>query len=396
MGGTELMLSDRKTGIVVGIDATNLRRGGGRTHLIELLRIANPVEFGVERVVVWGGSGTTALLGDRSWLEKRNPLLLDGNLLQRSWWQRYALASEARAAGVDVLFIPGGNYAGAFHPVVTMSRNMLPFEWTELMRYEWSVTTIKLALLRLMQTRTYQQADGIVFLTEYAKVGVKKVTGKLSAETAVIPHGMSSRFVMEPRPQKPIGAYSAVFPYRILYVSIIDQYKHQWQVVEAVAKVREQTGWPLVLDLVGPSYPPALKRLQKSMATYDEHAKWVRYHGAVAYDVLHGIYAEADLGLFASSCENMPNIQLETMAAGLPVASSNRGPMPEILGDAGVYFDPEQPDSIGEALMQLIQLPELRSRLAQASFEKAQAYSWARCARDTFGFLVDVHHRTHR
>ncbi len=119
----------KRTSFVVGIDATNLRRGGGRTHLIELLREVNPTDIGIERVVVWGGTETINLLVDKPWLEKRSPLPLDGNLVQRSWWQRNALSNEARAEGVDVLFVPGGNYAGDFHPVVTMSRNMLPFEW---------------------------------------------------------------------------------------------------------------------------------------------------------------------------------------------------------------------------------------------------------------------------
>lgn len=114
---------------MVGVDATNLRRGGGRTHLIELLRDANPLAFGIDRVVVWGGRDTLNLLVDKPWLDKRCPPSLDGNLVQRSWWQRNALSNVARAEGVDVLFVPGGNYAGDFHPVVTMSRNMLPFEW---------------------------------------------------------------------------------------------------------------------------------------------------------------------------------------------------------------------------------------------------------------------------
>ena len=50
---------------------------------------------------------------------------------------------------------------------------------------------------------------------------------------------------------------------------------------------------------------------------------------------------EAELFVFASSCENLPNILIEGMAAGLPIACSRRPPMPEVLGDAGESFDPE-------------------------------------------------------
>lgn len=377
-------------GIVVGIDATNLRQGGGRTHLVELLRAADPKNFGIDRVVVWGSKGTLELLDECPWLEKVCPPAQEAGLVKRTLWQRSELSKAAREAGCDILFVPGGSYAGNFHPVITMSRNMLPFEWGELRRYGLSSMTLKLILLRFTQSRSFRYSDGVIFLTEYAKNGVKIAAGKLRGRSAIIPHGMQSRFLMPPRTQRAIGSCSVANPFRLLYVSIIDQYKHQWRVVEAVAKIREQYGWPLVLDLVGPSYFPAVKRLKKCMNEFDANRQWVHYHGVVPYDELHTIYAKADLGIFASSCENMPNILLETMAAGLPVASSNRGPMPEILGDAGVYFDPEKPESIAVSLKRLISSAELRATLAQAAYDKARTYSWERCARDTFGFLVEI------
>ena len=152
---------------------------------------------------------------------------------------------------------------------------------------------------------------------------------------------------------------------------------------------------PIALDLVGPAYLPALQRLSAVLNRVDVNRSWVRYHGAVKFDVLHHHYAQADLGLFASSCENMPNILLETMASGLPIACSDRGPMLEVLGAAGVYFNPEQPDDIARALRKLIDSPGLRMEMAQASYKCAQQYSWQHCANDTFEFLVKIVQRQH-
>lgn len=375
--------------LTLGIDASNLRCGGGLTHLIELLRAARPSEYGVERVVVWGGSATLMALDDRLWLEKRMPAELDEGLLQRLFWQRFRLSQAARDAGCAVLFVPGGSHAAGFHPVVTMSRNMLPFEVRELRRYGWTSMSLRLLLLRMSQSRSFQQADGLIFLTEYARSLVTQVTGKLRGHVSVIPHGFNRRFNRAPKRQRPIADYDDARPYRVIYVSIIDQYKHQWHVVEAVAALRKQ-GIPIVLDLVGPAYPSALARLNDTISKVDPGRRWVHYHGAIAFDSLHHKYAEADLGMFASSCENMPNILLETMASGLPIACSNRGPMGEVLGDAGEYFDPEQPDDIARALKVLIGSPQLRTDLAQASYTRAQKYSWQRCADETFGFLVST------
>lgn len=374
----------------IGIDASNLLQGGGLTHLVELLRAASPGAHGVERVVVWSGRKTLDALDDRPWLQKINSPELEGGLVQRLFWQRFRLSRAARDAGCDVLFVPGGNLVGDFRPFVAMSRNMLPFDWRELRRYGWSETKFRLILLRFLQLRTFRSANGVIFLTRFAQEGVLRVSGFLDAHIAAIPHGLNRRFIMEPRAQKSIRSCSATAPFRLLYVSNVSLYKHQWHLVEAVASLRAQNGWPLRLELVGSATPAALKRLNASIAEHDPGGIWVRYRGAVPYSELHCVYAEADLGVFASSCENMPNILLEKMAAGLPLACSERGPMPEILGNIGVYFDPEEPEAIARALALLIAAPDLRARLAAASFRAAKAFTWERCAAQTFGFLSKV------
>lgn len=378
-----------KKELTIGIDATNLRRGGGVTHLVELLRSARPDRQKIERVVVWGCLATLNALDDRPWLEKRNPEAMEKGLIQRTLWQRYQLSAAARAENCDVLFVPGGSYAGDFQPVVTMSRNLLPFEMKELGRYGWTIFTLKMLLLRVAQSRSYRSTGGLIFLTNYAREVVLNVTGEISGKTCTIPHGLNPRFNRKPNFQRGIGEYDEVTPFRILYVSIIDQYKHQWFVVEAVDALRKN-GFPVALDLVGPAYPPALKRLNRAIDLVDSDRSWVHYHGAVPFEELHIRYAQADLGLFASSCENMPNILLETMASGLPIACSNRGPMPEILGDGGLYFDPENAADITNSLRKMIESPDLRSKLAQVSYQNSQCYSWQRCADETLEFLVEL------
>lgn len=374
----------------LGIDATNLTRGGGRTHLVEILKCAKPLDYGFREVVVWATHETLNLIDCRDWLVKCSPRAINNGLLQRLLWQQTELAKEVTLKNCDLLFVPGGLSACKFRSYVTMSRNMLPFDLPELWRYGWSFTTIRLLLLRFVQTSCLRQADGIVFLTEYARSSVQQVTGKLPGLVTVIPHGLNSRFMQSPRIQHSMTSFTTDDPLRFLYVSIVDQYKHTWVVVEAIARLRASTGWPLALDLVGPSYPPALSRLNKAIDLWDPDRRWVRYHGSVPYDALHTFYHQADVGIFASSCENMPNILLEMMAAGLPIACSNRGPMPDVLRNAGVFFDPLNPLSIQGALRLLLHSPKMRYNLSRASYQLAQGFSWDLCSASTFKFLSDV------
>ena len=90
---------------------------------------------------------------------------------------------------------------------------------------------------------------------------------------------------------------------------------------------------------------------------FDPSRLWSNYHGAVNYSELPSLYRESDIGIFASTCENMPNILLKMMASGLPVLCSKVPPMPSILGPSAVYFDPEDPYSISQSLCKLIHHP---------------------------------------
>lgn len=374
--------------MILGIDAFNISTGGGVTHLVELLGAADPVAHGFHRVIIWSSTQTLEKINDRDWLIKVRDPLLDQGLLSRVFWNRFRQRQLASQANCDVMFLPGGSDESGFVPTITMSQNLLPFEWRELKRYGLSSYAVKLLFLRWVQRRTFRRADGVIFLTDYARSVIKEVTGELQGECPIIPHGINRRFMKSPREQRPRADFTENRPCRVLYVSIVDVYKHQWHVAKAVAILREE-GIPIALELVG---PPAkgIKQLRRAMRQLDASGTFITYRGAVPYDKLDAIYAGADICVFASSCENMPNILLEGMAGGLPMACSRTGPMPEVLNDAGVYFDPEDARSIAHALRELISSQDMRVRLAQTAFVRAQSYSWKRCANDTFGFFARI------
>ena len=371
--------------MVVGIDASNLGPGGSMTHLTNLLAVAEPDAAGIARVLVWGGSRNLARLPERAWLEKVPVATLDGGLVSRLLWQRFRLPALARAS-CDVLFVPGGNASPRFRPVVTMSRNMLPFEWHELRRYGASWATLRLLLLRIGQSRTFRRADGLIFLTEYARSRVARIA-RLPARVTVIPHGVEERFRIAVREPRALADCTPERPLRGLYVSIVDVYKHPWHVARAVHALRE-AGVPIAIDFVGPAYGPALTRFEATLRELDPERRFLRYRGAVPFERLHELLRECELFVFASSCENMPNVLLEGMAAGLPIACSNRGPMPEVLGDTGVQFDPELPEEIARAILTLAEDTDLRRRCAEAASARAREFSWRRCAEATLAFLA--------
>ena len=151
------------------IDASNLRTGGGLTHLVELLAHADAPSHGFEKVFVWSSRATLDRIKCQPWLVKRTDPVLERNFLRRAVWQRRRLGALATADGCHLIFVPGGAFATPFRPIVTMCRNMLPFEWREIRRYGLSVQTMRFVMLRFVQARSFQRASGVIFLTRFAR-----------------------------------------------------------------------------------------------------------------------------------------------------------------------------------------------------------------------------------
>jgi glycosyltransferase involved in cell wall biosynthesis len=195
---------------------------------------------------------------------------------------------------------------------------------------------------------------------------------------------------MVPRVQKSILKYNELLPFRVLYVSTIWVYKHPWNVVDAIARLRNK-GYPIVLEIVGNiEQETAAIKLQETIMKYDENNNYIFWHKNVNLEEVSDFYKKSDIFVFASSCENMPNILVEAMSSGLPIVCSSYPPMPEFLKESGVYFDPEDVDSLQTSLELLINNPSLRANISMNSYKASLKFTWEKCADQTFGYLAEV------
>jgi glycosyltransferase involved in cell wall biosynthesis len=369
---------------VLGIDASRNRSGGAKRHLVGILRDSDPAAFGIEKVHVWSYPALLEALPDRPWLVRHCPQQLQGPLWRQMWWQFRWLPQEAEALGCEVLLNTDAGSICRFRPAVVMSRDMLSYEPGEMGRYRFlGKAWLRLAALRFVQNHSMRFADGVIFLTRYAASTIQRATGPL-AKVAVIPHGVGDEF-KEVRHARPWPAEG--HPVKCLYVSNAAPYKHQWHVVRAFAELRRR-GRNVVLELVGGGSGAAQQRLEQELRRSDPQRQFVTCADYLPASELPRVLADAHLFVFASSCENMPNTLVEAMAAGLPIACSDRGPMPEVLADSGVRFDPEDPASIAAAVEQLLDDPVLRRSCAARARALADEYSWSRCGSETWRFLL--------
>jgi glycosyltransferase involved in cell wall biosynthesis len=376
--------------LIIGIDASNIRGGGGLVHLTELLHNADPLKNNFSYIVVWACQSTLDEICDKTWIIKKSNRVFEKGFVIRMLWQWLFMGKQVQREKCSILFIPGGSFVTSFRPIVTMSQNMLPFEWEEIKRYGLSLFFFKLLVLRLISAYSFRKANGIIFLTKNAKDNIiSKTKGNYSC-TAIVSHGIGDRFYCPPRKQNNIRIYCTDNPIKLLYISPLEPYKHHDNVVKAVSLLRNK-GLPLVLDMFGyPSRKFVKNRLCKLMNKYDPESNYLKYHGIIDNKEIHKIYARADISIFASSCENLPITLIESMAAGLPIVSSNMLPMRDILGANCIYFDPLDPNSIAMSLKEMIISDERRTEHSLGSFELSLDYSWEKCAKLTISFINKV------
>ncbi|HTV54022.1 MAG TPA: glycosyltransferase family 1 protein [Terriglobia bacterium] len=155
---------------------------------------------------------------------------------------------------------------------------------------------------------------------------------------------------------------------------------------EAIRILHQRCGFKQQLLIAGPngSRAHATYRCLASLGLTREEVKFLGY---VPDEDMPYLYAGASGFVFPSLHEGFGFPVLEAMACGAPVACSNRSSVPEIAGDAAVYFNPESADEMAQAVERLLSDSTLRESLVEKGFARAKMFTWGACARKTLSVL---------
>lgn len=365
------------------VNAYSARLGGGQTYLRNLL--ANlPRGRGLEVLVFGPDSLEVPAHPDIRRVKTRWPTT---NPLMRTLWECFALPGFLRRERADVLFCPGGVVATRAPDgcrTVSTFQNMIPFTPDLVKAMPWGLQRLRNLVLRHVLLRSLASSDLSIFISDHARALIESKVHIRNAVT--VPHGIADIFrrrdALAPPPELETGRY-------ILYVSRFDIYKHHREVVQAYAALPDalRTSHPLVF--VGETNAPQARHVARQIEALGLEQQ-VRIVGPVAHAALPAYYQHAAAILFASSCENCPNILLESMAAGRPVLSSDVMPMPEFGGDAVAYFSPYDPRSLTKVVADVLGDQALASRLAEAAARSSRRYDWGTAASRTWNAILQL------
>ncbi len=190
------------------------------------------------------------------------------------------------------------------------------------------------------------------------------------SEFLCIPNGVDTkRFAPIQRP--------ANAKVKILFIGRLIPRKGFQRVVQSLPRVRELTGVPFEVEVVGTGAAQTeLNTLASELGVSD----LIHYVGTVPYDKLEQSYQYADIFVLTSLSEGMPSVILEAMGCGLPIIASDVGGNNEIVkeGENGFLISGDDIENLANRLAQLINEPALREAQGQRSREMAQSYDWSR------------------
>jgi glycosyltransferase involved in cell wall biosynthesis len=112
-------------------------------------------------------------------------------------------------------------------------------------------------------------------------------------------------------------------------------------------------------------------------------AKNVILTGEISDAELLKLFNIADAFVFPSLYEGFGLPPLEAMACGCPVIASERTSIPEVVGDAGILLDPEDPKAWCNAMFRVLDEPAIRKDMKEKSLQRAAMFSWETCAHKT-------------
>jgi len=116
----------------------------------------------------------------------------------------------------------------------------------------------------------------------------------------------------------------------------------------------------------------------------------IRFITGVPEEDLIAIYNMASVFVFPSFYEGFGIPVLEGMACGVPVITSNVSSMPEVGGDAAIYFNPYDEKDMADKIRMVLDNEQLRDVMVKKGLEKVKEYSWDKCARETLKVYEEV------
>lgn len=230
---------------------------------------------------------------------------------------------------------------------------------------------------RKNKRKAVSRADGVICISESTKNDVIDYFGIPENKVTVIYLGNSLKSDVT-------TARLVDFPY-ILFVGQRHGYKNFSLLMAAYTRSQKINNAFKLICFGGGKFTSSERRLIAAHS-FTGHI----FHFSGPDTLLANLYKYASALVYPSQYEGFGIPLLEAMHYGCPVLASNTSSLPEVVGDAGLYFNPTDMDDLMFGLDRILFDEPLRKRLRELGYQREKRFGWDRCADETLDFYKKI------
>ena len=232
------------------------------------------------------------------------------------------------------------------------------------------------------------QATRALTVSEASARDLEEFIGIERARTDVMLNGVSSRFrpledpALAARMRERLGI--AIDSPLLGYVGGFNRHKNLMRLLKAmpaVIEARPDVQLAIAGDISGTGFWDNLPELRSFANAHPEVEERLHFTGYLDDEDLVILMNAIDALVFPSLCEGFGLPAVEAMRCGTPVLASHAGGLPEVVGNSGLYYDPEDEGAIAATILEFVDGgADLSERLSASSVDRAAMFSWDRAA----------------
>ncbi len=317
-----------------------------------------------------------------------------GGVHPTSWrrliWERRHVSRIASDVAADVVFTPyqiGPRVIGLKQ--VLMIRNMEPFHFK---RYPYSTKSwLRNKILYGQTSKALRMADRVIAVSGFAEDCVKNALNVPANQVRRIYHGRDSAF-------SSIGDLEDdwaklhnlnVHGDFLLTCGSILPYRRCEDIIDAFDAVTEGSDQGLLLVIAGTGSDVRYAEKIHKKIDASSYKNRILAIGHVPKESMIALYRQCKLCVVATEIEACPNIAIEAMSSGCAIISADNPPLPEMFYGSSLEFIPRDVTDLSTKIQHLLNDEQLRRDYCRRGQERALAFSWTRCAQETYSALIE-------
>lgn len=292
-------------------------------------------------------------------------------------WLTVSLPVAVRKFDLDLFFFPQSNFW------LWKQAKTVVYTRTAKIDLPWSDSLIEKLQLVLKKRLFNKIVDAVVCNSNFNLTQIQLTTGISEEKCSVVYNGVDPVFFdTSIKPCEEYGKY-------ILYVGGTEKRKNIENLLKAY-KILLNRGIHQSLVLVGGGYVYYEKDFEELVAG-EMHGKYIIHGVEKDSKILASLYKGAELVVFPSFQEDFGNIAVEAMASGVPLAASFMPSIPEVAGNAAIYFNPYDPIDMADKIQMILNDKQLQGRMITEGTIRAKKYQWKESAKKLIYIFNNVH-----